>query len=167
MSWGIPFTKIADLERERRQQEIQRGIDNYQSTIRHENARNLQLQNEALYASIQAMRRATMTEPAGTQVGIDATGTRPAVMQTAPQLASSASGSANQNFPSLAEIRSMIESSQRKAEEDFQGKIDLLQTQERQKEEEDRLSASNAAAKRLNYERIQSGGAWESALRGR
>lgn len=71
------------------------------------------------------------------------------------------------NFPSLAEIRSMIESSQQRAQEDFTSRINLLQTQEQQRQEEEQLSARNAATRMQNYQRQSAIGAWESALRGR
>ncbi|MGA1256893.1 MAG: hypothetical protein ACO3YZ_04770, partial [Candidatus Nanopelagicaceae bacterium] len=115
-----PGTDIATRERIRRDYQLQMERDNYQRQIQRENIENLRLQNAALSSSIQAMGGRTP----GQSTEISTRGTQqvefPVITwpQPAPQITpqpepqlASGSGSANQGFPSLAEIRSMIESS--------------------------------------------------------
>lgn len=153
------FIAFNPVDEEIRRRRLQAERDLYQSRIQNENITNLSLQNEALRTSIQAMR-----DTASRQSTI-ATVT-PTLFAPPPSSAPTPSAPAA-NFPSLAEIRSMIESSQKKAQEDFTSKIDLFKTQEQQKQEEEQLSARNAATRMQNYQRQSAIGAWESALRGR
>jgi len=162
--------RVEERNLARRNQQARQSDSIYQSQIAGQNLVNMSLQNEALRASIEAMSGRNPLIPR-------ITGNRPWDLSpalapgSAPEFGyASGSGlpeSSRSNFPSLAEIQSMIESSQKKAEEDFMGKINLLQSQEQQKQEEDQLSARNAASRMQSYQRQSAIGAWESALRGR
>lgn len=178
--WGTPT--FEDRDRANRQRQLQNERDNYQRQIQLQNIENLRLQNAALSSSIRAMGG----NVPGQSVGIPTGGSGGTVEgRRAVEISTGGSGgtvgggravgshstggnaSTGGDFPSLAEIQSMIESSQKKAEEDFMGKINLLRNQEQQKQEEDQLSARNAASRMQSYQRQSAIGAWESALRGR
>ena len=176
--WGTPT--FEDRDRANRQRQLQYERDNYQRQIQLQNIENLRLQNAALSSSIRAMGGSVPGQSIGIPTGGSGgtVGGRRAVdsySQAFEQLRQtpgvSIGGSAqpgnNADFPSLAQIQSMIESSQRKAEEDFMSKVNLLKNQEQQKQEEDQLSARNAASRMQSYQRQSAIGAWESALRGR
>jgi len=166
----LPGQRFAQIEAERRQQRLQNERDNYERQIQFENIENLRLQNAALSSSIRAMGGSVPGESVSTGGSGGSVGGRRvvAISQTpGVSIGGSAQPGNNTGFPSLAEIQSMIESSQKKAEEDFMGKINLLKNQEQQKQEEDQLSARNAASRMQSYQRQSAIGAWESALRGR
>ena len=185
--WGTPT--FEDRGRANRQRQLQYADDLYQARIRTENIKNLELQNAALSSSIRAMGGSVPGQSVEIFTGAQSAGptwaeqmarfpTAPPTVQAAPapsrvdisaggDFSSRVDTSAGGDFPSLAEIRSMIESSQQKAEEDFTSKINLLQNQERQKQEEDQLNARNAASRMQSYQQQSAIGAWESALRGR
>ena len=173
--WGTPT--FEDRGRANRQRQLQYADDLYQARIRTENIKNLELQNAALSSSIRAMGGSVPGQSVEIFTGAQSAGptwaeqmarfpTAPPTVQAAPA-PSRVDTSAGGDFPSLAEIRGMIESSQQKAEEDFTSKINLLQNQERQKQEEDQLNARNAASRMQSYQQQSAIGAWESALRGR
>ena len=179
--WGQ--TTFEDKDRARREKELQFANDLYEARIRTENVKNLALQNAALSASISAMGGSVPGQSSPISVRAQSSGptwaeqmarfptARPTV-QAAPapsrvDAGGGGEGAGGGNFPSLAEIQSLISSSQQKAEEDFDSKINLLQNQERQKQEEEQTSARNAASRTLSYQQRAAAGAWESALRGR
>jgi len=170
MAYLPPGMSIAQKEAKKRQQQLQYERDEYQRQIQRENIENLRLQNAALSSSIRAMGGSVPGQSIGIPTGGSGgtVGGRRAVDSYSQSGANvRRSASTGGDFPSLAGIQSMIESSQRKAEEDFMGKINLLQSQEQQKQEEDQLSARNAASRMQSYQRQSAIGAWESALRGR
>ena len=168
MIYSLPGQRFAQIEAERRQQQLQNERDNYERQIQFENIENLRLQNAALSSSIRAMGGSVPGESVSTGgSGGSVGGRRVVAISQTPGANVGGNASTGGDFPSLAEIQSMIESSQKKAEEDFVGKINLLQSQEQQKQEEDQLSARNAASRMQSYQRQSAIGAWESALRGR
>ena len=178
MTYLPPGMRIAQRNEARRQQQLQLERDNYQRQIQLENIENLRLQNAALSSSIQAMGGSVPGQSVGIPTGGSGgtVGGRRAAgsysqafeqLRQTPGVNIGRNASTGGDFPSLAQIQSMIESSQKKAEEDFVGKINLLQNQEQQKQEEDQLSARNAASRMQSYQQQSAIGAWESALRGR